>query len=441
MLKTFYVMNQKDIDITERKAILYGICYDAMLISDQIGIQKYEYVIDSDSRKWGNFVKISGRLHQIVSPDVLGDLVVENYYICIFTKKYNNEIKKYIWDRFKKEFLYIENPNQLTLAYHSVKELFEKDVYTISKCVDLNIVRDINKMVFQINEAMKNIGKIPYYYLPMKKGRKVLIKAFCKDETLIIGLLSRTSKIPYLESWYGRNADVQNDKYEFIAHQKNSELSSNITYYSSYKNGLIIQKYCSQKIDFKSNEIVGKILNEIKRMHSTTVTVAVYTYPFKRFTELFFSLDKRYQDKLVGIMQILQRYENDFSNCKLVLSHGDLHPGNIVFDNNHPVFIDWECICMTYKWYDVCRFLFYSQIDEYSSDNEYYEKSIFLLYKNIGKILLYYDNEISVNQILEAKKMLFLCEAVELCLRLNRHQEGAEHLIAEIENHINLIER
>ena len=441
MLKTLYVIDKDDIDITERKAILYGICYNAVLISDQIGIQEFEYVIDGDSQKWGKFVKIGGRLHQIVSPDILDGLIVENYYICIFTKKYNKEIKKYIRDRFNKEFLYVDNPNQLTWGYQSVKELFEKDVYTISKCININIVRDVNTLVSQINEAMKNIDKCPHYYSPIKKGRKVLIKAVCKDEILVIAILSQSSKIPCLESWYGRSTDVRNDEYEFVAYQKNSELSSNITYYSNYNNGLLIQKYCSQKFDFASKDIVRKILNEIKRMHSTTVTVPIKTYPFKRFTSLFFSLDREYQDKLERIKQILQRYEDDFSKSNLVISHGDLHPGNVVFDNNNPIFIDWEYICMTYEWYDVCRFLFYNQIDEFSSDILCYETSILFLYENIEKILLYYDNRISVAQILEAKKMLFLCEAIELCLRLNRHQEGAEHLISKIEKHISIIER
>ena len=441
MLKIFLSNGQEDLDITERKAILYGICYDAMLMSDQLGIQKYEYVIDSDFRKWGQFVKIGGKLYQIVSPDILSNLIVENYYICTFTKKYDEEIKKYIQHTFEKEFLYVDNPNQLILGYQTLGELFEKDVYTISKCIELNLIRDIKKIVSQINEAMNSIDKFPDYYVSMKKGRKILIKAICRDETLVIGVLSRSSKIPYLESWYGRNKDVRNAKYEFIAYQKDSGLSSNISYYSSYENGLLIQKCCSQRVNFRSNEIISKILKEVRRIHANALTVPIYTYPFKRFTSLFLELDKVYQEKLVEIKQMLSKYENDFSKSTLVLSHGDLHSENIVFDIDSPNFIDWEFICMTYKWYDVCRFLFYSQIDEFSSDIVQYETSMINLYENMGTLLHYYDDEISFDQILEAKKMLFLCEAIELCLRLNRDQEGAEHLIKKIENHISLIER
>ncbi len=442
MLKIFFCNEQYEMEITERKAILYGVCHNAMLISERLGIQKYEYVMDSDPGKWGHFVRISGKLCKIVSPDILVELIAENFYICTFTERNNDKIKKYIQDRFKKDFLIIDNPNQFSFGYESLKELFEKDIYTISKCIELNLVREIQNLISQIDEALECIGKLPYCYVPIKKGKKILVKAICGiDEALTIAVLSRSGKIPYPKSWYGRAVDVRNDEYEFIAYQKDIGLSSDITYYSKYEKGLLIQKYCSQNVNFRSNEVIHKILNEARRIHDIDLTVPIYTYPFKRFSSLFLGLDKGYQEKLAEIKQALQKYENDFLECKLVLSHGDLHPGNIVFDMGNPVFIDWELICMTYEWYDVCRFLFYNKIDEFSSDVEQYETIIVKLYEDIGELLHYYDNVISTVQILEAKKILFLCEAVELCLRLNRHQECTEQLITKIEKHISLIER
>ncbi len=442
MVKRFFCDEiYNSIEITERQPILYGVCHNAMVVSDQLGIQEYAYVIDSAPGKWGHFVKIGRGLYQIVSPDILGDLDVENYYICTFTEKYNEEIRKYIQHRYKKGFLYIDNPKQLAFGYTSLGELFENDIYTISKCIELNVFRDIKRRISQISEVLETLGKVPCYYMPLQKGRKILIRAICTDEVLMLTICSSSSKIPYLQSWYGNAKDVRNEEYEFIAYNNDIGWSSNITYYSDYGKGLLIQKYCSQQMDFKSNVVRSKILQEIRRIHSTGVTVPIYTYPFKRFASLFLTLDKVYQEKLYRIRQFLCEYEKDFSSCRFVLSHGDLHPGNIVFDADCSIFIDWECICMTYEWYDVCRFLFYSQIDELSSDMKQYEEEMLELYENVGMLLHYYDNEISSVQIVQAKKILFLCEVIELCLRISKHQASTERLIDIIENHISLIER
>jgi thiamine kinase-like enzyme len=141
------------------------------------------------------------------------------------------------------------------------------------------------------------------------------------------------------------------------------------------------------------------------------------------------------------IDSIIKKNETEQENA-VVFSHGDLHPGNIVFDNGQCFFIDWELMCMTNAMYDVCRFLFYSQIDEFGSDMKEYDKEISSLYSSMDKYLdFYYERNCSSRELAEAKNMLFLCEGIELLLRIKRNQEHSEEMIKIVEEHSGFLER
>lgn len=161
--------------------------------------------------------------------------------------------------------------------------------------------------------------------------------------------------------------------------------------------------------------------------------------PFKRYTLLEKKLCGEIRKKIHRITVQIDKYQTYYVGNKLVLSHGDCHHGNVVFDEGKCVLIDWEFLCYTYEYYDVCRFLFYSQIDEFSSDSIIYEIKIQELYSTLSEILRFYKTKLDDKEIRDAKIMLFLCEAIELLLRLARKQKNAMELIELIEKHILLI--
>ena len=61
------------------------------------------------------------------------------------------------------------------------------------------------------------------------------------------------------------------------------------------------------------------------------------------------------------------------------------------------------------------------------------------LYHKMREYIHYYKNEINLCDIKNSKIMLFLCEAIELMLRISKRNTNVIDMIPIVENHITLV--
>lgn len=82
------------------------------------------------------------------------------------------------------------------------------------------------------------------------------------------------------------------------------------------------------------------------------------------------------------LIEKCSKIAENYNDCKLVLSHGDLIPSNILVNNNNYIFVDWEWAAYRSKTYDLVLFLLFSNIP--------------------NQILLYFKNYFDVESLLSA---------------------------------------
>lgn len=433
MRNAYLIIDDKEIDISEKKAIVFGAGANAITVCDSCNIENVLYIIDNDEKKWGRYCKVSSSFVKICSPDILKSLNSYENYICIFTEIYKEEIKKSIKSITDIDYMIIDSEKMHFWKYDSIDELFEQDFYVRQKLVDLRI-SNVSEYLCRIKKELNRIDEI-IWYMPIKKGHKLCIKCIGKTRDYLVSLGSKASRNAH-DNWHDA---LSNPIMEISINTvtRKLDLMKDITYYDDGE--IIIQKFCSQNVDFKSVEIRKCVLEKIVKIHDKKIDLDVKANPFKRYELMADKLDGDKKAKIRIINDKISEYKKYYVEKRFVLSHGDLHHGNIVFNDEKCVLIDWEFLCYTYEYYDVCRFLFYSQIDEFSSNNTIYESSMQELYGMLPFYLMYYKSEIDENEIRDAKIMLFLCEIIELLLRFNRRQKNAVELIPIIEEHISLI--
>lgn len=436
-MKGHILIEDNEIDISKRQPILWGVSWKSVRLCDETGMNDFAYIVDNDISKQGQLIKIGGMVKRIESPKILEILTPNKYFICLFTENHNAEIRNYIENFLGVGYLILDNTRNFVRSYDSLFELMTQDYFIINKTLELNIYSEIPYYIKQIEKEIKKIDANFQYFEPIKKGHKLIIKAVGEKETVVISISSNSSRIPS-STWHDTLSDLGNS-IEIFSANRNIPMLSELTYYVD-KNGLLIQKYCADKRNFKDDVIRKKVLQKLRALHDFNYDIQIKADPIKRFECLYMTLNFDTKNKLKRIQDCIQKYKRQIMTCPVVLSHGDFHHGNIVFDQDECFFIDWEYLCMTYEYYDVCRFLYYSQMDEFSDDNILYDREVMELYYRAEKYISFYKS-VTVKDIIIFKRMLFLCEGIELILRINRKQHNAEELIDVVEKHIGLVEK
>lgn len=435
MRKAIITVNKNEIDVSSKSAILFGASSIAINVLGLCDIYCVKHIVDTDVDKWGTYCKINGDFLKIESPDILNSLNPNEYYICIFTRNYKDEIKNTIKRITNNDYIIVDNESSYFWSYDSIDELFEQDLYVRKKLLELRIV-NTKEYVDEIKETLDSLKSEISWYQPFKKGHKLCVKCIGISGEYIICINSNENKVPSKE-WH---ETMINPKCEIAIKEviKKLQFMKDITLYANDK--FYIQKFCSQNVDYSSLKIRKIVLEKISELHSKVFNLnGVNANPFVRYKLLYDSLNSEFRQKICKITSCIDLYKTLMLDRKYVLSHGDLHHGNIVFENDKCHFIDWEFLCYSYEYYDVCRFLFYSQIDEFSPDNNIYDQNMLDLYKMLPTYILFYKSDYNDNDIRDAYMMLFLCEGIELLLRLTRKQKNALELIPIIEKHYNLI--
>jgi thiamine kinase-like enzyme len=372
--------------------------------------------------------------YSIVSPDVLKKLDADRYFICLLTEKHHQEIKNDIRKLTEKEFCFLEKKDNISTTYPNIDELFTRDVYVHKKCMELNISIHICEYIKKTKKLLESLPNNTASYTPIKKGHKLCILAMGENTGYIITYSDKKSMIP-VNTWHRALGDVKAREDTFGLYERVVK-DTGITLYVD--KDILLQKYCGEKVNYKDDNIRRIVLSKLKDLHNSSYKTEISADPYRRFSDLKGELDNKSFQK---INSIIEKNEMKQGNA-VVFSHGDLHPGNIVFDKGECFFIDWEFMCMTNAMYDVCRFLFYSQIDEHSSDLEKYDKEVRALYLSMDKYLdIYYARNCSSQELTEAKNMLFLCEGISILIRINRKQENSEQMIEIVEDHSRFLER
>lgn len=435
-MKNGYITSGGNItNIGTMKAIVYGVGYRVLKLCDCAGIDNVAFVVDGDETKWGSYVRIGDKIIPIQSPRILLSLKSEDYYVCLSTENHNDEIKNYVHKVLKKQFLIVESDKDIIWTYESLRSIIHYDCYVVEKLLNLNLLSNIRKYCNSIQREMKRMNLTGISYEPIKQGHKLCIKVDCRIQQLVISISTNKSALSSYY-WHEGLGDVTKRRELYEAYSQIPQMAE-ITYYVD-EHGLLIQKFCGEKKNFKLDEVRKKVLKKLRELNYLDYKINIYADPFKRFEELFLGLDS---DKKLMVQEVYDNvmlFKKDFIDCPFVLSHGDFHPGNIVFDKEDCYFIDWDSLCMTYKYYDMCRFLYYSQIDEKSIDCEKYRVEILQIYNDMSYYMEVYNKK---GNVWLCKKMMFLCESIEVLLRLYRNQKNTGIIIEIVKDHARLIEK
>lgn len=434
MRRVVFINDKKEIDITEKKAIIWGAEIKSFNEFDSLNVYDEAIIVDNDETKWGKYCIIKGKIVEIYSPEILRSLNSNDYYILVLIEKYKKEIKKQIAQISTGAYLVIDNITDVIIKYDEIEDLLCNDYYSRQKLINLRI-SDMCKFIHKIKTDLDELKDEIESYVPIKKGHKLCIKCIGKKQDYVLGIKTKASR-GVRHSW---NEAVGNPGNVNIIEKavRENRLLQDITFFEDEE--IYIQKCCFQNVDFSSDEIRKSVLIKIAELHDKKIELDIKACPFDRYTDLIVGI--RNNVNLNTINKAVAFCEDSYGGKGLVLSHGDCHHGNIVFDGDKCILIDWECLCYTYEYYDVCRFLFYSQIDEFSDDIELYEEQMEELYNNLPKYVKYYKNSATDMDIDDSKKMLYLCEAIELALRINRGQGRTDEMVSVIEKHFSLIKK
>lgn len=186
--------------------------------------------------------------------------------------------------------------------------------------------------------------------------------------------------------------NIMNDKY-FAKVGKNSDklffdnLVKEIRLYENNQNNLILPKlvdsyvsydYClivlekingktlsNQRNNYNTHlshnrrlEIAKKVLN-IKNININYELESNYSR--KEKLDKYLEKSKKYISKNI-YLKINSLYKILSKESKLVISHGDLIPTNMIIDKDEVKFIDWEYISYMPEYYDLTNFLLFSKV-------------------------------------------------------------------------------
>lgn len=425
--RTIVNNNGQIIDITEKRIILYGAGQGAIEYCDTLQLENIEYVVDSDRSKKDTNIQLFNRTYAIHSPDKILELNMDDYCIVISSHKYAESIKADICKLIGDRLLIIEDWNKIGYVYDCLTDMFLCDPFVQKKIVEQHastrLKAYINK-VLRIAKENIDTEQIMFFY-PLKQGHRIVFILGSENKQYVCMLPGVFSELKKESGWRisATNTEVKNEIFEIKKRLINND---KLTIYED-EEGFVLQHYAGDKLEFRSKDIRKKILCQLRKVHLSDLKVTISVDVTERYTYLCKKISNGYEQ----FSQISNRVEQLIKNilCDMrqeskSLCHGDFHHGNIVGWKNDIFFIDWEFMCMADSMYDVCRFLYYSTIDENSIEIEKYGEAMEQLYRNIHCFLeMYYGRLPEKEEVMHARRMLLFCEAIEFCLRILREQE------------------
>lgn len=423
-------------DVTNRKAVVFGV--GNMFVDWWQGIQlpDIDYVVDSDKNKQGRIVQIGVKEYEITSPLLLNCLSPDSYYVVFpgrrFVKERQDFVENEIAGQERKSYICGVS---IRYSYDDLYEMMLCDPIIRRKIKEQNCTLQINEYIKKFSVIIKKKLRDTRIdrYIPIEKGHKIVFIFGNEYSKYICSIRGWFCLNPAnVTSWRvsPNNAKILK---EIARIKKKIGISQKLTIYEDDE-GFLIQHYGNDNVDVKKDEVKKKIVNKLNRLHNCGEKIAVvaditdrYRYELESLRHkngpiLLAEIDKHMQSVLNYIKSL------DVMN---VICHGDFHQGNVIEWEHEIYFIDWDFMCMTNPLYDVCRFLYYASIGEYNpNDNRHdslYADDMESLYGKLDEFLsAYYGRAVKAEELQQATAMMLVNECIEMCLRLNRNQENTD---------------
>lgn len=409
--------DERWIDVTNRKAILYGTgkgCTDMM---NEMTLSKVEYLVDSDEGKRNKPFMLLNRDYTIHSPEILSELNADDYYIIVTSTKYVEDIlaniKKVIGEN---QWLICENRADLHYCYESIEDMLWLDPFLRNMLLWTNLSFYTKKIITIFEnvkrEAFSGVCINRFITIPYEGSKLVFL--FGNEVELWVfsmpGMLNSDNEIL-------RNRNSLSNIAKRFHFLKVNEIDSGLTIYCD-ESGILVQKYADEIVDFKSKQIREEVLNKCYRLHHLGLETDVYTNFFQMF--FYNSLQKlpQYNEKEQEILESLKvNVSNHIErinalNVKKCVCHCDLTSKNVVSRQGRIFFIDWEYMGMSDPLVDVCLFLYTSGLEDYRRGNVDYNTTMQTIYDELeDNLRIYYDGKCSKEEFNHAYSILSICES------------------------------
>lgn len=415
----YRIMIKKDrkwIDVTNRRAILYGIGNGCVDMMNEMTLSQVEYLVDSDESKKEKPFMLLNRDYTICSPDILRELNADNYYIVITNTKYAKDIlgniKKIIGAN---QWLICEDRADIHYCYENIEDMLWLDPFLRQMLIWTNLS-------FYTKEIMAIFEDV----------RKEVLSGVCINRFITIPC--EGSKLVFLfgnaiELWVFSMPGMLNSGNETLRNKnsllnitkrfhflKVNEIDSDLTVYSDGK-GVLVQKYADEKLDFKSKQIKEEVLYKCYGLHHSGLKIDIHTDFFQMF---FYNAVQRLpqyngaeQDKIEALKANIANHINRINalGIEKCVCHCDLTSKNIVCCQGRIYFIDWEYIGMSDPLVDICLFLYTTGLEDYYRGKSDYNTAMQRLYDELeDNLQVYYGGRCSKEQFNHAYSTLLICE-------------------------------
>lgn len=274
----------------------------------------------------------------------------------------------------------------------------------------------------RIISLFKNIVKtwnraMPDRFIPSREGESKLVFFFGNEAKLwVFG-------VPGLHNdWerMGIDRDKKRNKELRYALKTRVDLDKKITVYED-KNGVLIQNYAGESIDFTKEEVKRNVLRQCRRLHQLDEIIEIQNDMIERY---FINLTEKVRKSAAGAEKTIQKAEAEMKRLLAVLGtmpyvpricHCDLFCSNIVSYQGELFFIDWEYMAMCDPMFDVCGFLFSAGLRLHTQNKASYDSALQQIYLGLEKeLFVYFERNCTQEEYHHAFLILLLLEYREL---------------------------
>ena len=323
-------------------------------------------------------------------------------------------------------------------CYKRIEDMFYYDPLMKRKLLLTNMSFAVEKVISIFKSIVRLFEDITIdRFMSLKEGESKL--AFLFGNALDLWVFS----IPgYHNGWEKIGIERDSAKNKKIRYElkKQMNIDKAITVYED-ENGILIQKYSEEHIDFSKDKTRRLILNKCRSLHQINRVLDIYSDMIEHhYINLMEKVLKRVtsstdilikiKSKMKPIVELLEGMGYTPKIC-----HCDLLCANVVCYKNNLFFIDWEYMAMSDAMFDVCRLLFSMGLNKYN-DKITYKNAIQNIYKMLREnIEIYFERECTDEEYLHAFLVMLIFECRELC------EDALLKRVVDIEKAELLIER
>ena len=425
--------------------IIYGAGQGCLDFLNEMVLHNIAYIIDSDQKKWDKEIELLNVIYKIQSPFFLSLLNLENYYIVISSNKEEESIKASIETYIPKDSILICNRQTLYLSYKRIEDLFYYDPLMKKKLLLTNMSFAIESVISIFKDSMRLFENITIdCFMPLREGGSKLTFLFGNENELWV-----FSFPGYHSGWEKIGIERDRKKNRKIRYElrKRIGVDKTITIYED-ENGVLIQKYADDCIDFSKDEVKRTVLNKCYSLHQVNEVIDIKNdmieHHYTNLTEKVLQRVSSSRDiimkvnsKMIIVLDLLKKIKYTPQVC-----HCDLLCTNVVSYKGDLFFIDWEYMAMGDAMFDICRLLFSMGLKRQGSNNITYKNAVQNVYTMLRQdINIYLGRKCTDEEYLHAflVMLIFECRGLyeEALIKKVFDIEKVELLI----NHINQIEK